>query len=89
MRRSRLNAKVAAFQKSILAAAELYVGKRPRDEIDHTQSVERESLFTQRQIAKDEGWYDLTKSFANEIRRRLKKERLDKSIQGLEKGAMV
>jgi len=56
-----INAKVEAFQKSILAAAELYVDKRPRDEKEHKRSPESKSPFTQRQIAKDEGWYELTK----------------------------
>ena len=58
--------------------------KRPRIEKDHSRSPELESLFAQRQIAKDEGWYDPTKSYTNETKRRL-----DKSIQDLEKGAVV
>ena len=78
--KEKLNAKVEAFQKSIIVAAEFYMDKRSGDEKDHTMSPELEFLFAQRQIAKDEGWYDLTKSYTNKIRRRLKKERLDKSV---------
>ena len=53
---------------------------------NNTRSSELESLFTQRQIAKEEGWYDITKSYTNEIRRKLKKERLDETVQDLEEG---
>ena len=81
-----INAQVEAFQESILAAAELYVDKRLRDDKEHKRSPELESLFTQRQIAKDEGWYEMTKPYTQKIRRLLKKERLDKNIQDLEKG---
>ena len=84
-----INAKVEAFQKSILAVAELYVDKRPRDEKEHTRSPELESLFNQRQIAKDEGWYELTKPYTQKIRRLLKKERLDEKYTKLRKGPVV
>jgi hypothetical protein len=64
----------------------LYVDKGPRDEKDHKRSPELESLFTQRQIAKNEGWYELTKTYTQKVRRLLKKKRLDENIQDLEKG---
>ena len=64
----------------------MYVDKRPRHEKEHKRSPELESLFKQRQIAQDEGRYELTKPYTPKIRRLLKKERLDKNIQDLEKG---
>ena len=60
--REAINVKVETFLKSILATAEFYVDKRPRDEKEHKRSPELESLFKQRQIAKGEGWYELTKN---------------------------
>ena len=86
MNKEQLNAKVQAFQQSILAAAELYVDRRPRDENGQKRSPELDSLFNRRQIAKDEGWYDLKKAYTHKIRRLLKKERLDQNIKDLEKG---
>ena len=42
------------FPKSIQVTAEFDVDRRPRNEKDNTRSPELESLFSQRQIAKDE-----------------------------------
>ena len=81
-----LNEKVQSFQNAMLAAAELYLDKRPKTENDTIRSPELDSLFAQRQIAKDGGWYIYAqaKTHTNKIRTRLRKERPDNTIQQLE-----
>ena len=59
--RDELNAKVEAFQNSILAASELHLDRRPRDEKDTSRSLEVEALFAQSHC-QNRSWYDLTKN---------------------------
>ena len=82
--KAELDSKISALNYAFEQAAENHLEKKPKNEKDHKRSTELETLFKGRQECKDEQRYDGAKKITNKIRKQLRKERLEKTINELE-----
>ena len=80
----KLNKKVFALSNALRDSAEENLMKREAKISQNDRSDDLNALFETRRRLKEEGEYDIAKSITRQIRKQIRKENLDRTINDLE-----